>query len=224
MGMDSHIAIFDTKDFSEECRERDTKRYEALLKGDTDSEFSHMFEAGLDSIRKLSSTLEELDKQENGKELDVDSIYYNLSYYPLHGNGSFNSFWCGKGTRVERGKISEFLEKHSERAAYLWNKLVGNWNRNYKNSVDTAQNFRIDGKEYELSDVEFGGFLQGEEIKELAEELRPIIQHTDDFYQSLDGKYRRRAKSNRPIERVYGITEMIGPPCNDTMTIIYHFD
>lgn len=224
MGMDSQIAVFDTEKFNKQRRERDTERYENILKEDPESEFITIFESELDSIKKLSSTFEELDNQENGKKLDIDSIYYSLSYYPLHGNEEFNSFWCGKGAVVEMSKVPEFLEKYSERAAYLWNKLVGNWNNGDGNTVNTLQNFKIGEKDYQLSNVDAGGFLQGEEIKELAEELRPLLQHTDEFYQSLDDKHRSSAEMNRPVERIYGLAEMIGPPYTDTMTMMYHFD
>lgn len=223
MGMDSHIAIFDTKKFSEWCRERDAKRYESILDEAPEFEFRNMFERDLDAVRDLITLVEDLDRLQKEKELDIDSIYYILSGYPIHSSGSFNSFWCGKGIVIEMAKIPEFLEKHSERAARLWNKLVGNWNKKDGKVVDTPQNFKIDGKNYQIDKTDAGGFLQGEEIKELAEELRPILQHTDGFYQGLDERYRRSAEMNRPVERFYGLAEMMGPPYNDTMTMMYHF-
>jgi len=96
--------------------------------------------------------------------------------------------------------VPKFLARHSEAAASLWSKLMGS-EAHYDIELGERA-FRFEGH--------LGGYLRPSERQELCTELKPILAHTDAFYEAAAEYYDKPVGvlDMTIIECVYGLCAM----------------
>lgn len=105
----------------------------------------------------------------------------------------------GKPAALLTEEIPAFLDEHTESGADLWRRLLG------RRVPDDGCSLSIaDGTYAVTPEEDTCGFLQGEPVARLGEELFDVLPETDEFYRSLDDRYHgSRPLSYQPVELVY---------------------
>lgn len=201
MGVDLYLGVIDFGRLSIERIRNYEKGFAELESGYSLDETSLLFlKSHRRSVNELNSILKaDSDKVET---LDMEEFYRDLNYFPFFSQ-DFKSFWLAKTSTLNQVKIPELLENESSKAAFLWAKMFGNFKSIKKSKFGENYVLKLSDKEIEFESVRKGGFIQGEELRGLKNELRPIVESNVDMYENLDEQYFERARRHRPIEFVY---------------------
>lgn len=151
----------------------------------------------MEKLKGLISWKEELKKPSEINEDRLGELFIKINYDPLIFPKEQISYhlWGWKTQAIIEVYIPDFLKDYSKNACELWRKLTGN---NY------VSNIKINNEEFLFKRAANIGFIYGNELEMLANELTPILQYTNEFYESLEEDYKSSyGVKLRLIELVY---------------------
>lgn len=153
--------------------------------------------------RRAAQTVERLDGLEPPPacNMQIGDILLYLTHPIIPGNRYPLSYSVtGSSQNILEVYVPKFLARHSETAATLWRKLMGT-DDHYDIELGERP-FRFEGR--------MGGYLTPSERREVRRELKPILAHTDAFYEAAEQYYDKPvdALNSTVIECVYGLCAM----------------
>lgn len=219
MGIDVQVAVVD-RSFTEAGVGADRKKFDYLFETLKESDYPvarhRMYRTAIDDLWAFISALEAPPAV---NDVDLDSLYYAVAYYPSLGNRQCTVISLLRNNVVLRS-VPEFLSSRSTEATELWHKLIGSWDINQRRrhrgeepypALEPPFELAIDDRRYLVEPQgDQVGYLQGDELGRLATALRPHLPDIPTFYESLKPKYQRQAEWAAPVELIYSLATCYG--------------
>lgn len=233
MSIDTEILAFDTKNVTPRIVEVALNDYRTAEQSFEDTE--RWVDFSISSAAFLQEWYDELTPppalNNPSDPTSLAEYFFKVSWFkspsmrpPIY----FRQGYMGKSNIILSGRLfEEFLEPRTERGHNLWTKFTGStyegaeWNdREWVPLCIGDTDYRI-----ETQSLHRAGFIQGEELAALAEELESIQSELPEFYESLDEPSYRRcdAVEGHAIELVTHLCRTLSLYSSESVVLGYHW-